>query len=105
MPARCIQADDQLTVQFEPGSWRLLGPDNTPVFEARPRALYYQPLFGRWRDLPPGDRMSVDAVLDIHVRWQRGWVAWCISCKKFSGDRENSFSRCSGAKGIRGFLF
>jgi hypothetical protein len=74
MPARNIQADDQLIVQFEPGSWRLLGPDGNPVFEARPRVLYYQPLFGRWRDLPPGDRMSVDAVLDIHVRWQRGWV-------------------------------
>ena len=74
MPARSILADDQLIVQYEPGSWRLLGPDGNPVFEARPRALYYQPLFGRWRDLPPGDRMSVDAVLDIHVRWQRGWV-------------------------------
>ena len=74
MPARSILADDQLIVQYEPGSWRLLGPDGNPVFEARPRALYYQPMFGRWRDLPPGDRMSVDAVLDIHVRWQRGWV-------------------------------
>jgi hypothetical protein len=72
--AQAIPADEQLAVSYEPGAWRLFGPDGSPVFEARPRSLFYHPLFGRWRDLPPGDRVSVDAVLAVEMRWERGWV-------------------------------
>ncbi len=74
MQAQAIPADEQLAVTYEPGAWRLYGPDGSPVLEARPRSLFYHPLFGRWRDLPPGDRMSVDAVMAVEMRWERGWV-------------------------------
>lgn len=74
MDEHAVPADERLTVYCAPGMWRLLGPDGKPVFEARPRMIYYHPLFGRWRDLPPGDRMSVDGIESIQVRWDGGWA-------------------------------
>ncbi len=74
MSIHAISADEQLTVHYGPGVWRLHGPDDRPVFEARPHIVYYHPLFGRWRDLPPGDRMSVDGVESVQVRWDGGWA-------------------------------
>ncbi len=79
MSVHAISADEQMTVYFGPGVWRLHGPDGNPVLEARAGLLYYHPLFGRWRDLPPGDRMSVDAVESVQVRWDGGWaVGICL---------------------------
>lgn len=74
MNVHAISADEQITVYYGPGVWRLHGPDGNPVLEARPSLLYYHPMFGRWRDLPPGDRMSIDAVESVQVRWDGGWA-------------------------------
>ena len=74
MTGQAVSADEQLTVHYGPGMWRLHGPDGAPVLEARPHMIYYHPLFGRWRDLPPGDRMSVDGIDSIQVRWDSGWA-------------------------------
>jgi hypothetical protein len=74
MTIHVIPADEQLTVHYGDGCWRLHGPDDKPVFEVRSRAIYYHPLFGRWRDLPPGNRMSTDGLEGVQVRWDGGWA-------------------------------
>ncbi len=74
MTDRTISADEQLKVHYGPGIWRLEGPDGKPVFEVRGNAVFYHPAFGRWRDLPPGNRMSIEGVESVQVRWDHGWA-------------------------------
>ncbi|MFC1959623.1 hypothetical protein ACFLYO_02825 [Chloroflexota bacterium] len=74
MPERAIAADEQLTVHYGPDYWRLHGPDDKPVLEVRGQTIFYHPSFGRWRDLPPGNRMGLDGVESVQVRWDGGWA-------------------------------
>ncbi len=74
MTEQAFAADEQLFLEYGSGVWRLAGPDGKPVFEAHPRTIYYHPAFGRWRDLPPGDRISLDGVESVRVRWDGGWA-------------------------------
>ncbi|GAB4573660.1 MAG: hypothetical protein Kow0077_16740 [Anaerolineae bacterium] len=74
MTVHAVAADEQLTVHYGPDTWRLQGPDGVPVLEVRARTIFYHPLFGRWRDLPPGDRLSVDGIQSVQVRWDGGWA-------------------------------
>lgn len=78
MRVHAIAADEQLTVYYGPGLWRLQGPDGNPVFEARGRTVYYHSLFGRWRDLPPGNSMSADGIDSVQVRWDHGWAVGIV---------------------------
>jgi len=73
MTIHAVAADEQLTVFYGPGTWRLHGPDGRPVLEVRAGVIYYHPLFGRWRDLPPGDHISADGLEAVQVRWDGGW--------------------------------
>lgn len=74
MTIRAVAADEQLTVYYGPGTWRLHGPDGRPVLEVRAGVIYYHPLFGRWRDLPPGDHISADGLEAVQVHWDGGWA-------------------------------
>ncbi len=74
MSDHAISADEQLMLRYSAGLWRLDGPDGKPVLEVRARTLYYHPLFGQWRDLPPGDRFSADGIQSVQVRWEGGWA-------------------------------
>jgi hypothetical protein len=78
MSVRATPADEQLTVYCSPEFWRLHGPDGVPVAEVRNRTIYYHPLFGQWRDLPPGDRISCEGVDSIQVRWDGGWAVGLV---------------------------
>ncbi len=73
MTIHAVAADEQLTVYYGPGTWRLHGPDGRPVLEVRAGVIYYHPLFGRWRDLPPGDHINADGLEAVQVRWDDGW--------------------------------
>ncbi|MBN2472081.1 MAG: hypothetical protein JXN59_15270 [Anaerolineae bacterium] len=74
MSEHAISADEQLTLRYDPRLWRLDGPDGQPVLEVRAQTLFYHPLFGQWRDLPPGDRISADGIESVQVRWDGGWA-------------------------------
>ncbi len=74
MTIRAVAADEQLTVYYGPGTWRLHGPDGRPVLEVRAGVIYYHPLFGRWRDLPPGDHISAEGLEAVQVHWDGGWA-------------------------------
>lgn len=74
MTLHAIPADEKLTLQVDPITWQLIGPDDLPVLEVRARTIFYHPLFGQWRDLPPGDRISGQGVESVQVRWDGGWA-------------------------------
>lgn len=74
MNLHAIPADEQLTLQVGPSTWQIIGPDEQPVLEVQAHTLFYHPLYGQWRDLPPGDRISAGGVESVQVRWDGGWA-------------------------------